>query len=141
MTKYTELASITRIMLEKDLDQHRKSLDQSRQIAGELAQIDAMRAAAQADAGAISARQMLGADTLWQGWLLRKRADIQRRAAQARAQEMQTLAVARVAFSRTQAAENLVEQARTENLRKRQLAEADTIDALGQLRRMVDSDQ
>lgn len=141
MTKFDELADVTRILLEREMDQHRQSLEQSRRIAAELAQIDGMREAAQADVGAITARQLLGADTLWQGWMARKRAEIQRRAALARAQEGETLSRARLAFSRTQAAEALVKKARDESLRKRALSEADRIDALGQLRRALDQQE
>lgn len=140
MTRYAELANVTRILLEQDLDRHRQSLENSRRIAGELAQIDAMRAAAQADAGAITARQMLGADTLWQGWLVRKRAEIQRRAAMARAQELDTMARARVALSRQQAADSLVAQDKAERMRKRLQAEADRMDEMGQLRRALEAE-
>ena len=141
MSSYNELANVTRIMLERDLDRHRSNVNLSKQIAGELAQIDAMRAAAQSDSGAINARQMLGADVLWQGWLLRKRADIQRRAAKARAQELETLDIARLAFARSQATEALVQKDRQEKLRKQLLAEAETIDTLGHLRRALRSEE
>lgn len=134
MTNYAELSQVTQILLEQELDKHRKSVEQSRQIAGELAQIDAMRAAAQADSGAITARQLLGADTLWAGWLVRKRAEILRRSASARAQEMQTLAQARQAFARRQAAEQLVQDELAEKKRKRAMAFADKMDEIGQLR-------
>lgn len=140
MTQYSELAAVTKILLERELDAHRQSLDHSRRIAGELAQMDAMREAAQADAGAITARQMLGADTLWQGWMVRKRAEILRRAALARAHEQETLARARLAFSRSQATEELVEKDRKARIRKLALADADRIDELGQLRRALEQD-
>ncbi|MFW2589559.1 hypothetical protein [Sagittula sp. SSi028] len=138
MSKYSEMASITRVLLERELDIHRQNLNQSRQIEGELAQIDVMRTAAQSDGGAISARQILGADTLWQGWLLNKRADVLRRAAGARALELVSRDKASFAFSRLQAVEQLIEQDTKENLRKRELAEAETIEALGRLKRALD---
>lgn len=138
MSKYAEMAEVTKILLERELDRHRQSLEQSRRIAGELAQMDTLRAAALADTGAITARQMLGADTLWQGWMARKRAEILRRSAMARVQEAETLGRARVAFSRSQAATSLMQRDREERLRKRLMAEADRIDELGQLRRALD---
>ena len=97
-TKYDDLKEATGLLLERALEAHRRNLAESTRIAGELAQIDAMRLAAQTDPQSIGARQMLGADALWQGWLVGKRAEILRRAAMARAQEADSLARARTAF-------------------------------------------
>jgi len=134
MTKYTELANVTKIMLEQDLARHRVNVEESRRVAGELAQIDAMRAAAQADVGAIGARQLLGADTLWQGWMVQKRAEIQRRAAMARARELDTLSRAKRAFSRAEATRALVEADRLDRKRRQDQAAAETMEDLGRLR-------
>jgi hypothetical protein len=71
---------------------------------------------------------------LWQGWLARKRQDMLRQAARARAQELMTLDRARLAFSRTEAAETIRREAKMEALRKSRTREADAMEALGQLR-------
>jgi hypothetical protein len=134
MSRYDELAEATRLLLEQELDAHRRNLEQSRRIDGELAQLDAMRKAAQSDPGAITARQILGADTLWQGWLARKRQEMLRQAARARAQELMTLDRARLAFSRTEAADTIRREAKMEAIRKSRTREADAMEALGQLR-------
>lgn len=134
MSRYDELAEATRLLLEQELDAHRRNLEQSRRIDGELAQLDAMRKAAQSDPGTITSRQILGADTLWQGWLARKRQEMLRLAARARAQELMTLDRARLAFSRTEAAETICRDARNEAIRKARAREADAMEALGQLR-------
>lgn len=136
MSGYTELARITALLLEREMEAHRSNVDQVRQLDLSLAQLDEMRRAAQADTGAISARQMLGADSLWQGWLVDKRADLLRRMALSRAREAESLARARTAFSRAEAAKSLVEETRTESKRKRLQHEADEMDALGRFRRV-----
>ena len=138
MAEYDEMAAVTRILLERELDIHRQNLNRSRQIEGELVQIDTMRAAAQSDTDGISARKILGADTLWQGWLLNKRADVQRRMAGSRALELISRDKARLAFSRLQAVEHLIDEDTKANLRKRDLAEAETVEALGRLKLSLD---
>ncbi|WP_323767734.1 hypothetical protein [Antarctobacter sp.] len=133
-TKYDDLTEATELLLERDLEAHRRNLAESSRLAVELAQIDGLRQAAQSDHGSINARQLLGADTLWQGWLATRRAEILRHSAMARAQEADSQARARTAFSRVEAARNLARE-EVESRRKRQFkAEADAIDALGILR-------
>ncbi len=133
-TKYDDLRDATDLLLERELEKHRRNLAETARLEAELAQIDGMRRAAQADAGAIGARQMLGADSLWQGWLVNKRAEVLRRSAIARAQESDSLARARKAFSRVEAAETLAREEIAEKRKNRHRAEADEIDALGMLR-------
>lgn len=134
MSEFSELARITSILLEREMKAHRTNVEQLRQLDGSLAQLDEMRRAVQADTGSITARQILGADSLWQGWLLDKRADLLRRMAMSRAREAESLARARTAFSRAEAAKSLVEETRTEAKRKRLQHEADEMDALGRFR-------
>lgn len=134
MAGYEDLENVTGLFLERELERHRRNLAESARIAAELAQIDGLREAAQADSGAIEARHMLGADSLWQGWLVRKRAEVLRHAALARAQEADSLTRARDAFARAEAAKSLVEKDKSDAMRRRRAAEADRIDALGVLR-------
>jgi hypothetical protein len=138
MTKYGELEEATRLMMERDLQSHRRSLQQTRMLQAELDQLDGLRKAAQADSGSITARQILGADVVWQGWLSQKRSQILQSMAAARAQEAFTMDRARIAFSRNEAARSLVEQESKNKRRRRDEAAADTIDALGHLRRAMD---
>ena len=132
--KLEDLHQVTTLFLEKDLETHRRNLANSARLLSELAQIDNLREAAQADQGSIGARQILGADALWQGWLVRKRAEVLRHTAMARAQEADSLARARIAFSRAEAAETLVQQEAFICRTKRLKAEADAIDSLGVLK-------
>lgn len=132
-TKYDDLTQATELMLERDIEAHRRNLAESSRLAGELAQIDGMRQAAQSDPGAISARQILGADTLWQGWLATRRAEILRHSALARAHEADSLARAKTAFSRAEAARRLAREEVDECRKRRLKSEADGIDALGVL--------
>jgi hypothetical protein len=138
MSRYDDLAQVTRIHLEMTLEKHRRSRAESDRLDAERGQIDALRHAAQQDGGAVTARQILGADTLWQGWLARRRAEIQRQSALARALEEETRQQARLAFSRNAAAQRLIEEDRVARQRRIDQAEADGIDALGQLRRAMD---
>ncbi|ASP19773.1 hypothetical protein ANTHELSMS3_01057 [Antarctobacter heliothermus] len=133
-SKYDDLTEATELLLERDLEKHRRNLAESSRLAGELAQIDGLRQAAQSDTGAINARQILGADTLWQGWLATRRAEILRHSAMARAQEADSLARAKTAFSRVEAARKLARQEAEAQQKRRLKAEADANDALGILR-------
>lgn len=133
-TQYDDLAEAAGLLLERDLEMHRRNIAESARLAAELAQIDDLRHAAQADVGAIGARQVLGADALWQGWLVAKRADILRRTAMVRAQQADSLARARTAFSRSEAARSLVEAETRQKRQRRLKAEADAIEAIGVLR-------
>lgn len=132
-TKYDDLTEVTALMLERELEQHRRNLAESARLDAELAQIDGLRAAAQADVGTVGARQILGADALWQGWLVNKRAEVMRRTAMARAQEADSLSRARDAFARAEAARALVRDALKEKRNRRLKAEAEATDALGVL--------
>lgn len=132
-TKYDDLTEATDLMLQQELDRHRRNLAETARLETELAQVDGMRRAAQADMATIGARQMLGADSLWQGWLVNKRAEILRQSAIARAQEADSLARARTAFSRVEAAQSLAQQEIMEKRKRRLKAEAEAIDALGVL--------
>ncbi len=136
-SKYDDLTEATDLLLQRDLDTHRRNLAVSARLAAELAQIDGLREAAQADTGAISARQILGADALWQGWLVRKRAEVLQRTAMARAQEADSLSRARTAFSRAEAARSLALEDVESRKRRRLKSEAEAMDALGVLREGV----
>lgn len=133
-SKYDDLTEATELLLERDLEAHRRNLAESKRLAGELAQIDGLRQAAQSDGGSINARQILGADMLWQGWLATRRAEILRHSAMARALEADSLARAKTAFSRAEAARKLARDEVEARQIRRHKAEADTIDALGILR-------
>lgn len=133
-TSYDEMIMATDLLLERDLEAHRRNRAESKRLAAELAQIDGMRLAAQSDPGTISARQILGADMLWQGWLATRRAEILRHSAMARAQEADSLARAKTAFSRAEAARGLAREETAMRRKKRLNAEAEATDALGILR-------
>lgn len=133
-TEFSELVRVTEVFKERALEKHRRNLEASQKLADELTQIDTLRQAAQADTESLGARRMMGADALWQGWLVRKRAEILRQSAMARAHEMDSLAQARTAFSRAEAATTLEEEARETAKRKMLTRQADALDALTVMR-------
>lgn len=137
---YQDLIQVTDLLQERALDKHRKNLAESRRLNQELAQIDAYRQAVQADVTSLGARRLSGADTLWQTWLVRKRATILQEMALARAKEADSLAIARTAQARFEAAENLEAAEQRKSRDKRLLVEVETIDALGRLRRAMGED-
>lgn len=137
MTEFSQLAVITEMLLEKELETVRAHRREIAALNQSLAQMDAMREAALADQASVTARQRIGADALWQGWLVKKRAELLRGMALAQAREGDSLARARTAFSRAQAAEALVEDDRRAAQQKRLKAEADRLEDLGILRRAM----
>lgn len=134
MSGTEDLTRITALLMEQELDRLRQRRAAQAQLQGQLDQMDRMREAAQADGGAVTARQRIGADTLWQGWMLAKRAAILRDMALARAREEEALAGARRAFSRQQAARALIEAEARKARRQRLKREGDGLDALATLR-------
>ena len=134
MSQYEPLLQVTEILKETALEQHRRNLDESQRLADELEQIDALFRAVQEDQTTIGARQILGSDALYQGWLLRKRAEILRKAAMARARVHDSMEKARTAWSRAEAAAELDQKDR-HAARSRALArQADTLEELTRLR-------
>ncbi len=129
-----DLIQVTSSLKEEALDLHRKNLAESRRIESEIEQIDSLRNEAQKDDANLLARRAVGADTLWQSWLMRRRADLLREAAMARAHEGESLARARLAFARVQASEELLEKEKKERNQKALARHADQLDELGCLR-------
>lgn len=138
---YDDLIQVTDLLQERALDKHRQNLAESRKLKEELAQIDAFRQAVQDDAGSLGARRLSGADTLWQTWLVRKRATILQHMAMARAKEADSLAHARTAQARFNAAERLDAEEKRKSREKRQLAQTETLEALGRLRQAMAEDR
>ncbi|KUF09598.1 hypothetical protein [Pseudoponticoccus marisrubri] len=137
MTRYDDLISASSLLKEQALERHRERVRARQDIEAELAQIDQLRAAAQADGGSLGARQILGADALWQGWLVRRRTEVLRQMAMARARELESLDRARNAFAREEAARTLQEDDQRARMRKQRSAEADALDDLSLLRRAL----
>lgn len=129
-----DVIAVTEVLQERALDRHRKNLAESKRLADELAQMDALREAAQQDTRSLEARRATGADTLWQTWMVTRRAMILQEMAMARAREGDSLSQARVAQARFDAALRIEEDARRERRERRLGAEAETIDALARLR-------
>lgn len=137
-TQFEPLLQVTEIMKEKALEAHRRNMEESRKLADSLEQIDALRRAVQEDQSSIGARQMLGSDALYQSWLLRKRAEILRQAARARAREFDSLEKARTAYARAEAASELDRKERDARKEMRLARQADTLDELARLRGYLD---
>ncbi|WP_299921821.1 hypothetical protein [uncultured Pelagimonas sp.] len=116
-----DLIQVTSTLKEKAMALHRKNLEDRRRIENEIEQIDVLRNTVQADDGGLMARRAVGADSLWQSWLIRRRAELLREAAMARALEGESLTRAQFAFSRVQAIEELQKE-EIQNRRQKKLA-------------------
>lgn len=130
-----DLVQVTDTLCEQALEAHRRNVAKSQSIAQEVAEIDSLRVAAQQDEQGLEARRLVGADTLWQGWIMRRRADLLREAAMARALEGESLAKARTAFARVEASKSIQEDERKKAKHKALLRDAERLDELGTLRR------
>ncbi|MGH1412426.1 MAG: hypothetical protein ACRBB0_02975 [Pelagimonas sp.] len=133
-----DLEQVTVSLKEQALEKHRQNLAESQRIASEIEQIDTLRSEAQNDDDGLLARRAVGADTLWQSWLMRRRADLLRDAAMARAYEGESLARARIAFSRAEATQSLVQEEKAKRKYKTLQRYADQLDELGTLRHPED---
>lgn len=129
-----DLVQVTDTLCEQALEAHRRNLAKSQSIAQEIEEIDSLRVAAQHDGEGLQARRLVGADTLWQGWLMRRRADLMRDAAMARAYEGESLAKARTAFARAEASKSILEDERQKAKKKALLRDADRLDEQSTLR-------
>lgn len=129
-----DLVEVTDTLCEQALEAHRRNLAESRRIAQEIEQIDSLRHATRQDDRSLEARRVVGADALWEGWLMRRRADLQREAAMARAYEGESLSKARTAFARAEASKSIQEDQRLKAKQKALLRDADRLDELGTLR-------
>ncbi len=128
-----DLIEVTTTLKEQALERHRRNLEESRRIDSEIEQIDHLRAEAQKDDAGLMARRAVGADTLWQSWLMRRRADLLRDAAMARAYEGESLVQARTSFARAQAAQEISDKEEHDKRQKLLARYADRLDELGTL--------
>lgn len=131
-----DLLKVTRILRERALEAYRKDLSEEAQLKTERDQIDAMRDAARQGFAEIDARQMLGADMQWQGWLVRRRSEINHGMAMARAKQAHSGAAARLAFSRDEAAKDVAKKAEDKARAARVSAEESSLERLAALMRV-----
>ena len=129
-----DLVPVTRLLMERALDEHRKNLAESRRVAAELDEIDALRQRAQGQMQDVGASRIVGADTLWQGWLMQRRTRLMQEAALARARELDSFGRARTAFARAQATQSLEDKRRAEARAKFLFHEEERLEALSVLR-------
>ena len=121
------LTPITAILQERAFDLQRQRTAELARIEGEIREIDHLLEAAMENAAAITTGRMIGADTLWSEWILQRRADLLRQSAIARARQAESLARARSAFARHQAALSLVEEAHATDRHRDASAEMDRL--------------
>ncbi|WP_136443320.1 hypothetical protein [Pacificoceanicola onchidii] len=132
--QFDDIIRVSDILQERALEKHRKNMAETKRLNDELAQIDDLRKAVQQDGASLNARQMSGADTLWQTWLVTRRATILQEMAMARALEGESLVQARRAQSRFEAAQEMAREEHKKSLERRQLAQTEDLEALGRLR-------
>lgn len=137
ISEMEELMKVTETLKERALETHRRNLEESRVIAQKIDQIDTLRTQAQQDDQGLVARRSIGADTLWLSWLMRRRAELLQESARARAKETDSLDVARTAFARARASQDIrdaeLEQAKQRVLRR----EAERLEEIGSLRQSL----
>jgi hypothetical protein len=131
--KLDDLQPVTAALRDEALDRHRRNIAESRRIAEELSEIDAMRRSAQSAWGDVGAHRMLGADQLWNGWLLNRRATLLQQAAMARAQEYDSAAAAQTALARHDALEKLARKEAEARRARADKAAMARLEALGML--------
>lgn len=101
------LLQVTALLRERALESYRRDLNEERMHQGELDRIDGLRQQSFDNDDSLDTRRMLGVDTLWQGWLSRRRGEINRAIALSRAKQAHSMAAARLAFSRDEAAKSV----------------------------------
>ncbi|MDJ0823851.1 MAG: hypothetical protein QNJ09_18850 [Paracoccaceae bacterium] len=134
------LTQVSQVQKDRALKAHQRNLADEARLQAELDEIDTLRQAAQADTSKLTERRVLGADTLWQGWLLQRRARVLEQMAMARARQAQSYLRARESFARDAAISDL-EQAERRALRARAEAKrADDLQELAMLREFIARD-
>ncbi|KAA8609833.1 hypothetical protein AL036_01730 [Salipiger aestuarii] len=105
-----DLLRVTALLRERALESYRRDLSEEMRHQGELDRIDGLRQQSFSDHDSVDPRRMLGADTLWQGWLSKRRGEINRAIAMSRAKQAHSMAAACLAFSRDEAAKDVSRQ-------------------------------
>ncbi len=118
-----DLVPVTQLLMERALDNHRKNIAESQRVAAEIDEIDALRQRAQGQMQDMGPQRMIGADTLWQGWLMQRRA-----------RELDSFGRARLAFARAEATRSLDEKRLAELRARRLFREEERLEALSVLR-------
>jgi hypothetical protein len=95
-----QLNAVARALEDRALVEHRARVAVTEARLAEVREIDGLRDAARDAQRDISIGRLVGADMIWQGWLLRRRATALREAALARAAEADSAAQARLALAR-----------------------------------------
>lgn len=133
---FGDLLKVTAILRDRALESYRRDLAEETRLKEELEQIHALRRAAHGSEETIDARRLIGADTLWQGWLTRRQAEINRNMAMARAKQAHSVAAARTAFARDKAANSVARSAENAARQRRDAREEAEIEHLARLRRL-----
>lgn len=129
-----DLVPVTQLLMERALDNHRKNIAESQRVAAEIDEIDALRQRAQGQMQDMGPQRMIGADTLWQGWLMQRRARLMQESALCRARELDSFGRARLAFARAEATRSLDEKRLAELRARRLFHEEERLEALSVLR-------
>ncbi len=129
-----DLIKLTALLRERALDAHRRNLAEAKQFEDELARIDDLRRTVQADTESLGTRRMSGSDTLWQGWLSGRRADILQHSALARARLNDSFDRARAAHARLGAAQAIATDAEKARRTKRIARQEEDLAQLGILK-------
>lgn len=135
-----DLVTVSDILHERAMEQYRDRTAEAQRVQAELDEMDRLRAAMQADTQSLGARRLAGVDTMWQGWLARRRTMLQQEMAISRARQMESFARAQTSNARLDAAEDLMRQEQAARRTALQKKEADTLDWLSAMRTWQEQD-
>ncbi|EPX82624.1 hypothetical protein [Salipiger mucosus] len=127
------LLQITELLRDRAVDKYRRDLAEEAGLRGERDEIDRLRAAARLSSGGVDARQLTGSDTLWQGWLLQRRGDLNTGMAMARAKQAHSIQRARDAFAKDAATRSLQDRAQAKRRAERLAREERMLEDLARL--------
>ncbi|MBS0123653.1 hypothetical protein [Thetidibacter halocola] len=132
------VVTVSDLLNERAMEQFRDRTAETQRVQAELDELDRLRATMQADTQSLGARRLAGADTMWQGWMARRRMTLQQEMAIARARQMESFSRAQTSHARLGAASDLLRQQQEARREARARKEADTLDWLSAMRSWTD---
>jgi hypothetical protein len=120
-----KLATLAELLYQRDLQALGRISAEEAQLRGRLDQLERQARQAVTDAADLSALRSLGAETLWQDWALRRRAELNSELARIRLRREHAVARLRLSFGKREALASLQRQADARARAAARAAEAD----------------
>jgi len=132
------LDEVTEALYRAEAIRMQKILNEESRVRAALARLDIEHAANRGlPAADLDGLRQIGGDMIWQGWVGRKRADLQSELARVLARKGQIVGKLRRAFGKAQAVQRITATARAQRIRKAQARNADTTAHLAVLDRWM----